>query len=96
MNSFSERKEIYKKIESDRDSKVLSFITGTRQNLETQIANDCIDPFVEILDSIGPTQRISLILHTNGGYILTAWQLVNLIRMFCEDLEVIIPLRGHP
>ncbi len=58
MTRFSERKKLYKKIESDRDSKVLSFIMGTRHNLEAQIARDCIDPFVEILDSIGPSKRI--------------------------------------
>lgn len=91
---YSTRKNLYEKIEKDRDTKVLSFVTGTRQGLEIQIAGDCIEAFVELLDEIGPTERISLILHTNGGLILSAWQLVNLIRMFCEDLEVIVPFRA--
>ena len=62
--------------------------------METQIAQDCIDPFVNLLGRIGSTQRISLILHTNGGETLAAWRLVNLIRMFCEELEVVIPMRA--
>ena len=55
---------------------------------------DCIDPFVDLLEKIGPTKRISLILHTNGGQTLAAWRLVNLIRMFCDELEVLIPLKA--
>lgn len=39
--------------------------------METKIAPDCIDLFVNILDKIGPTKRISLILHTNGGHTLS-------------------------
>ena len=35
--------------------------------METVIAQDCIDPFVDLLEKIGPTERISLLLHTNGG-----------------------------
>ncbi|MCY3985608.1 MAG: serine protease, partial [Candidatus Dadabacteria bacterium] len=91
---YSERKELYHKIEQDRETKVLSFITSDRKGMETLIAQDCIDPFVDLLEKIGPTDRISLILHTNGGHTLAAWRLVNLIRMFCEDLEVLIPLKA--
>lgn len=58
------------------------------------MSQDCIDQFVDLLERIGPTKCISLILHTNGGQTLSAWRLVNLIRMFCEELEVIIPLKA--
>jgi hypothetical protein len=62
--------------------------------METIIAPDCIDLFVDLLDKIGPTKKISLILHTNGGSTLAAWRLVNLIRTFCDDLELLIPLKA--
>ena len=62
--------------------------------METVIAQDCIDPFVDLLEQIGPTKRISLLLHTNGGHTLAAWRLVNLIRIFCDDLEILIPLKA--
>ena len=62
--------------------------------METQVAPDCVNLFVELLDDIGPTERISLILHTNGGQTAAAWRLVNLIRTFCDDLEIIIPLKA--
>ena len=91
---YSERKELYSRIERNRETKVLSFITSDRKGMETVIAQDCIDPFVDLLEKIGPTKRISLILHTNGGHTLAAWRLVNLIRIFCDELEVLIPLKA--
>ena len=62
--------------------------------METVIAQDCIEPFIDLLEKIGPTERISLLLHTNGGHTLAAWRLVNLIRIFCDELEILIPLKA--
>ena len=91
---YPKRRDLYQRIEQDRETKVLSFITSDRKNMETVIAQDCIDPFVDLLERIGPTKRISLLLHTNGGHTLAAWRLVNLIRIFCDELEVLIPLKA--
>lgn len=86
-----ERLELYKQIEKERNSKLLVYITSTRGNLGTQIANDVLPKFTEHLDKIGDTEKISLYLYTNGGDTLAAWSLVNLIRSFCKNFEVIIP-----
>jgi serine dehydrogenase proteinase len=91
---FRTRQDLYREIEKDRSTKVLSFVTGDRQGMETQIAPDVIDLFVDLLDKIGPTSRISLVLHTSGGQTAAAWRLVNLIRTFCDHLEVIIPAKA--
>ena len=92
--NYSERRDLYRRIEQDRQTKVLSFITSDRKGMEAQIAQDCIVPFVDLLEKVGPTQRISLILHTDGGQTLAAWRLVNLVRMFCDEFEVMIPLKA--
>ena len=63
---YPKRQELYRQIEQDRETKVLSFVTSDRKGMETVIAQDCIDPFVDLLEKIGPTKRISLLLHTNG------------------------------
>ena len=88
---FTDRIDLYKQIEQERQSKLLVYITSTRENLETQIANDILPKFTEHLDKMGDTQKISLYLYTNGGNTLTAWSLVNLIRSFCKEFEIIIP-----
>lgn len=87
----ADRLNLYKQLEEKRNSKLLVYVTGTRQGLETQIANDVLPRFSEHLDKIGDTDKISLYLHTNGGDTLAAWSLVNLIRSFCQQLEIIIP-----
>ena len=86
-----DRIELYKQIEAERNSKLLVYITSTRGGLETQIANDILPKFTEHLDKLGDTQKITLYLYTNGGNTLAAWSLVNLIRSFCKEFEVIIP-----
>jgi hypothetical protein len=53
-----------------------------------------VAPFVSLLDEIGPTVKLSLILDTNGGQTSAAWRLINLIHSFCDELEVIIPTKA--
>lgn len=88
------RAAVYRQIEAERKTKILALVTGERVGLETQIARDAVGPFVSLLDQIGPTSKISLILDTNGGQTSAAWRLINLIRSFCDDLEVIIPTKA--
>jgi len=92
--NYAARQAVYRLIEADRNSKVVAFITGERGGLQTQIAADAVRPFVSLLDKIGPTQKISLVLDTNGGQTSAAWRIINLIRSFCEDLEVIVPFKA--
>ena len=83
-----------RKSRTNVSTKVLAYVTGDRRGLETQIHSDCIDLFVDLLDHIGPTKKISLLLHTNGGQTLAAWRLVNLLRIYCDELEILIPMKA--
>jgi len=94
MTDYSARLPLIKKIERLRGSSVICYITGDRRQLETQISPEIIDLFIEHLDAIGPTKKLSLILHTNGGDTGAAWRLINLLHTFCEELEVIIPSKA--
>ncbi|MDF2486653.1 MAG: hypothetical protein K0R46_2821 [Herbinix sp.] len=90
-----DRIELIKKIEEMRKSKVLIFFTGDRSGLETQIANDATNYFSEQLDKIGVVPKITLFLYTNGGNTLAGWNIVNLIRQFCDDFEIIVPSKAR-
>ena len=92
--SFNDRQRIYREIEADRNTKVIAFVTSDRRGLETQIAQDCIDCFVDLLDKIGPTKSLTCVLHTGGGQTLAAWRLINLLRMFADKLEIVIPQKA--
>jgi len=92
---FADRIALYRRLEESRNSKLLVYVTGDRQGMETQIARDVIDYFVDHLDSIGITPKISLLLYTQGGNTLAAWSIINLIKQFCDDFEVIVPSKAH-
>jgi hypothetical protein len=86
---------LIQRIEKARNSRVLLYVTGDRTGQETILHSEVFDHFVDHLDAIGVTNRISLVLYTRGGDGMAAWQLLNLIRMFCDELEVIIPVKAH-
>jgi len=90
---YENRKNLYNRLAEARGSKVIAYVTGDRQNLETQIAQDAVVRFGDLLDDYEGAKKISLVLYTQGGKTLAAWSLVNLLREFCDELEVIIPSR---
>jgi Serine dehydrogenase proteinase len=92
---WQERRGLLQKIEKARNSRALLYVTGDRANQETIIHSDVLDHFVEHLDAVGVTGRISLILYTRGGDGMAAWSLFNLVRMFCDELEIIVPMKAH-
>jgi len=92
---FSDRIENYKKLEKKRNSKLIVYVTGDRPGMETQIHPEILELFVDHLDPLKRTDKISLFLYTRGGSTLAAWSLVNLIRQFCHEFEVIIPSKAH-
>lgn len=92
---FQDRKELYKKLEDLRNSKLLVYITGDRRGLETKIHSEVVHYFTEHLDKFKDSKKISLYLYSKGGVTLAGWEIVNLIRQFCEQFEIIIPFKAH-
>ena len=92
---YRSRVDIYKEIEKSRGSKVIAYITGDRQGLETQIHQESLNLLIHHLDTIGTVPKISFYLYTRGGHTLAAWSIANLIRQFCDEFEVVIPSKAH-
>ncbi|MEA5001409.1 MAG: hypothetical protein VB017_05955 [Endomicrobiaceae bacterium] len=92
---YQNRKSLYEQLEKARNSKVITYFTSDRQNLGTQIAGDVLPILTDHLDFIGDVNKISLFLYTRGGNTLSAWSIINLLRSFCKELEIIIPFNCH-
>ena len=92
---YQERIELYKELEEEFNSKLLVYVTSDRPNMGAQISSDVIDYFIAHLDKIGPCKKISLYLYTRGGDTSAARNIVNLLRMYCDCLQVIIPHKAH-
>jgi hypothetical protein len=92
---YRERKRLLTQWGEMRDATAILYVTGDRQNWETMVHAEVLDWLVHHLDAAGQVRRITLILHTRGGSTLAAWSIVNLIRQFCEELEVVVPSKAH-
>jgi len=90
----TKRMELIKKIEKERNSRLLVYITGDRRGLETRIGMDIFPMFHEHLMRIGQQERIDLFLYSPGGITMAGYALVNLIREFCKEFNVIIPFKA--
>lgn len=89
-----ERMNLIEKIEKIRDARLLVYYTGDRQGQEIRIASD-IHPFCfKHLQQIGEVDKIDLFLYSPGGITMAGFGLVNLLREFCQKMNVIIPFRA--
>jgi hypothetical protein len=91
---YAARKIVYSSLEQKYECRVISYVSGDRPGLETQMHPEVRDLFVQHLDAIGPTKRIGLVLYTCGGVTLAAWGIANLLHRFCDELLVIIPSKA--
>jgi len=91
---YSNRGTLYQELEALRGSKVIAYITGDRPGMETQIHHEIVDIFTEHLNKLNRPEKISLYLYSRGGNVLAGWSLVNLIRQYTNNFEVIIPARA--
>lgn len=92
---YQERRTLYQRLAADRDGSVITYVTGDRRGLETQIGSEVLDLFVQHLDKIGVVKKLVLVLHTRGGDTLAAWSLINLLQIFSDTLEIVVPVRAQ-
>ena len=95
---YRDRLSLYQRLEGLRNSKILVYITGDRPGLGTQIHPEVLSFFTDHLDMITNKRRIpkiSLFLYTSGGFTIAAWSIINLLKQFCGEFEVIIPAKAH-
>jgi hypothetical protein len=74
---FADRIDNYRKIEEERNSKLLVYVTGDKPGMETQISQDVHDLFLNHLDRFNLPERVTLFLYTRGGETMAAWSLIN-------------------
>lgn len=89
------RKELIKQIEKQRNTRVICYIGGDRQNVSTRIAPDIIPVFYEQLKNIDNETPIDLFLYTKGGDVLTALRLVELVYEFTNQFSVLVPYKAY-
>lgn len=93
----SERLNIIQKIQDERKSCLITYVTSARQGLDVPMAMDSIRKIYEHLVKIGGAKKehdIDLFIFSNGGDGTVPWRLVTLIREYAKKFSVIIPYRA--
>ncbi|MBM3708626.1 MAG: hypothetical protein FJW69_09890, partial [Actinobacteria bacterium] len=90
-----DRLEYIKQLGKIRNSAVISYITGDRENFNTKIGDDVVAIFYRHLELIGNKDNIDLFLYTRGGDMITPIRIVKLIRSYCKKFGILIPYRAH-
>lgn len=91
-----ETKNLIKKIEKLRGSRVMTYLTSDRQGpINAKLAGDVIPVFSKQLRQIGKTSRIDLFLYSTGGDTMVPWRLVSMVREYAGKFSVLIPYKAH-
>jgi hypothetical protein len=94
---YANRVTLIQEIERLRNSKVVCYLTGIRQNLVAQMADDAVR---EIFDHLlllpsRPVKQLDVFLCSNGGSGTVPWRLISLFREFAEKVAVLIPYKAY-
>ena len=89
------RSELIKQIGKERNSAVITYITGDRPNFSTNIGDDVIPILFRHLELIGEKDNIDLFLYTRGGDMVVPVRIVKLIRNYCKKFGLIVAYRAH-
>lgn len=90
-----QRIDLIRQISEMRNSAVLCYITGDRENVNTRIAPDVTQVFYRHLETIGECRQVDLFLYTRGGDVLTPWRLAHLIREYTSRFTILVPFRCY-
>jgi membrane-bound ClpP family serine protease len=93
--AFQARSAILGEIGAELDAGVLAYVTGDRENLETEVGADVLRRVPRHLETIGKQDRLALVLYTLGGDTNTPWPFVNFLRGYCDELFVLVPFWAH-
>jgi hypothetical protein len=93
--SFEGRASILGEIGAELDAGVLAYVTGDRENLETEVSTDVLRRAPRHLEAVGKQDRLALVLYTLGGDTNTPWPFVNFLRSYCDELLVLVPFWAH-
>jgi len=91
-----DRNELIKKIEEQRKSKVITYLTSDRPGpVNARVALDIVPIISKQLRQIGEVPKIDLFIYSTGGDTMVPWRLVSMIREYCETFSVLVPYKAH-
>ena len=88
-------KDKIREIEELNNSRVICYITNDNHLFTGNIGDDIYIQFYEILEKMGNQERIDLFIYSRGGNTLVPWKLVNILREFTNNFNVLVPFHSN-
>lgn len=99
MDNFKERLKLIKEIEKETNSNLINLVYNTSNTrFRTQLASDvlsCINMLIRSIPGDKKKEKISLMLHSSGGFLDVITSVVYIIRKKFKQFDVIIPEVAH-
>lgn len=90
--SYTERTQLYRKIQEIRKKPLISYVTSVRPNCGVQMHGDVIPSIISTIDRIPEDQHeIDLLLISNGGDPIAALRIINILRERFSKVSVLVP-----
>ena len=99
MASKESRLELIQKLQDSFGGQIITYVTCDRPNLTWQIGQDQVrwlyEQILSVVGSARKVKKLILFLHSRGGDSTVPWSVVNMIREYCDEFDVIVPFRAH-
>jgi len=94
--SWSERIELYEKIEDHRKRPLIAYVTSKRLGFPHFMATDALPRLIEQIDALPKkTKAVDLLIVSFGGDPMVAWRLISVLRQRVKHVAVLIPQSAY-
>ncbi|WMW25963.1 hypothetical protein RE474_04380 [Methanolobus sediminis] len=94
--TYSERMELYTKIEEKRGCPLIVYATSSRQGAPGNMASDVIPEFTKQLLTIPKEEtNIDILIVSNGGDPTVSWRIISLLRERFSRIGVLLPFTAY-
>lgn len=91
------RVDLIKKIEAQRGSHVICYLTSVRPGVGASMGDDAVRAMFDhlLLLPERPVDKIDVFICSNGGNGVVPWRMISLLREFAKSVGVLIPYRAY-
>jgi Serine dehydrogenase proteinase len=90
-----ERRALIERIEQQRASRVVTYVTSDRPPAPAQIGDDALRPLYDHLRELGHVERLDLFIYSRGGAIDVPWRMVTALRQASDEWNILVPFRAN-
>lgn len=89
------RVELIKELEAERGSRILAYVTSDRPPTGAQIGEDALRPIFDLLNEVGRTARLDLLIYSRGGALEVPWRIASALRNTAKEWHILVPFRAN-